>query len=203
MMRKMSAEDISQVQRGIAERPDSVADLKSINVPTLIVPTPKQATYAAFKMGFDPGIFTFGGNGQGQAAVLNVDPTSGVVTVNGTGAASAPKGSAIEIFMTGLGDLAGGVGALIDGQVASGAVALVEDSYRVLIGGQSAPIFYAGMAGTGVAGLVQINAIVPPGTGSGAQTLTVEIGPLKPAGAPPVPTVAARRSQTGVIINVK
>jgi len=36
MMRKMSAEDISQVQRGIAERPDSVADLKTINVPALI-----------------------------------------------------------------------------------------------------------------------------------------------------------------------
>ncbi|MGA2979835.1 MAG: alpha/beta fold hydrolase [Terriglobales bacterium] len=37
MMRKMSAEDVSQVQRGMAERPDSVADLKTINVPTLIV----------------------------------------------------------------------------------------------------------------------------------------------------------------------
>ena len=37
MMRLMSAEDISLVQRGMAERPDSVADLKSINVPTLIV----------------------------------------------------------------------------------------------------------------------------------------------------------------------
>lgn len=37
MMRKMSAEDISLVQRGMAERPDSVADLKTINVPTLIV----------------------------------------------------------------------------------------------------------------------------------------------------------------------
>jgi len=36
MMRKMSAEDINQVQRGMAERPDSVADLKTINVPTLI-----------------------------------------------------------------------------------------------------------------------------------------------------------------------
>ena len=36
MMRKMSAEDISQVQRGMAARPDSVADLKTINVPTLI-----------------------------------------------------------------------------------------------------------------------------------------------------------------------
>jgi 3-oxoadipate enol-lactonase len=37
MMRKMSAEDINLVQRGMAERPDSIADLKSINVPTLIV----------------------------------------------------------------------------------------------------------------------------------------------------------------------
>ena len=37
MMRRMSAEDISQVQSGMAERPDSVADLKTINVPTLIV----------------------------------------------------------------------------------------------------------------------------------------------------------------------
>lgn len=36
MMRKMSAEDINQVQQGMAERPDSVADLKTINVPTLI-----------------------------------------------------------------------------------------------------------------------------------------------------------------------
>jgi len=37
MMRKMSAEDISLVLRGMAERPDSVVDLKTINVPTLIV----------------------------------------------------------------------------------------------------------------------------------------------------------------------
>src|ERR1700675_385868 len=37
MMRKMSAEDISLVLLGMAERLDSVADLKSINVTTLIV----------------------------------------------------------------------------------------------------------------------------------------------------------------------
>ena len=37
MMRKMSAEDISLVQQGMAARPDSVGDLKTINVPTLIV----------------------------------------------------------------------------------------------------------------------------------------------------------------------
>jgi 3-oxoadipate enol-lactonase len=37
MMRKMSAEDISLVQQGMAARPDSMADLKSINVSTLVV----------------------------------------------------------------------------------------------------------------------------------------------------------------------
>ena len=37
MMRKMSAGDVAQVQRGMAERPDSVADLKTINVPTLLM----------------------------------------------------------------------------------------------------------------------------------------------------------------------
>ncbi|MFY9908825.1 MAG: alpha/beta fold hydrolase [Candidatus Sulfotelmatobacter sp.] len=37
MMRKMSPEDVAQVQRGMAERPDSIATLKTINVPTMIV----------------------------------------------------------------------------------------------------------------------------------------------------------------------
>src|ERR1035437_8471758 len=37
MMQSMSAEDIAAVQRGMAERPDSVALLATISVPTLIV----------------------------------------------------------------------------------------------------------------------------------------------------------------------
>jgi len=37
MMRKMSPEDVAGVQRGMAERPDSIPTLKSINVPTLII----------------------------------------------------------------------------------------------------------------------------------------------------------------------
>jgi 3-oxoadipate enol-lactonase len=37
MMRKMSPADVSQVQRGMAERPDSMDTLKTINVPTLLV----------------------------------------------------------------------------------------------------------------------------------------------------------------------
>jgi pimeloyl-ACP methyl ester carboxylesterase len=37
MMRQMSPVDVAQVQRGVAERPDSVETLKTINVPTLLV----------------------------------------------------------------------------------------------------------------------------------------------------------------------
>ena len=37
MMRKMSPEDVAQVQRGMAERPDSVDTLKNINVPALLI----------------------------------------------------------------------------------------------------------------------------------------------------------------------
>ena len=37
MMRKMSPEDVAQVQRGMAERPDSMDTLKTINVPALLV----------------------------------------------------------------------------------------------------------------------------------------------------------------------
>jgi 3-oxoadipate enol-lactonase len=37
MMRKMSPDDVAQVQRGMAERPASVEMLRTINVPTLLV----------------------------------------------------------------------------------------------------------------------------------------------------------------------
>lgn len=37
MMRQMSPEDIAQVQRGMADRPDSIDTLKTINVPTLLI----------------------------------------------------------------------------------------------------------------------------------------------------------------------
>jgi 3-oxoadipate enol-lactonase len=37
MMRMMSAEDVAQVQRGMAERPDSMDTLQTINVPVLLV----------------------------------------------------------------------------------------------------------------------------------------------------------------------
>jgi len=37
MMRKMSPQDVAEVQRGMAERPDSIDTLKTIDVPTLLI----------------------------------------------------------------------------------------------------------------------------------------------------------------------
>ena len=44
MMKKMSPEDVAQVQRGMAERPDSVETLKTVNVPTLLVTGDEDST---------------------------------------------------------------------------------------------------------------------------------------------------------------
>jgi uncharacterized protein (TIGR03437 family) len=138
----------------------------------------------------DPGVFTFGGLGQGQAAVLNYDSATGSYTLNSTKNAAA-KGSTISIYATGLGDLAT---ALPNGAVADSAVTLSNATCRVDIDGQPAVVAYAGTSPGAVAGLVQINAIVPPTVRSGAAIpLTVSVGSA----------TAARRSQVGVTLAVK
>ncbi len=53
-----------------------------------------------------PGVFTFGGLGLGQAAVLNYDATAGY-SIN-SAKNPAPKGSTISLYVTGLGDLTPG-----------------------------------------------------------------------------------------------
>ncbi len=59
---------------------------------------------AAVTVPADPGLFTFTGNGQGQAAVLNFDSATGMATTNSAKNA-APRGSAIEVYATGMGDI--------------------------------------------------------------------------------------------------
>jgi uncharacterized protein (TIGR03437 family) len=140
----------------------------------------------------DPGVFTFGGLGQGQGAVLNFDSSTGSYTING-GKAAAPRGSAVAIYVTGMGNL-GGTTPVANGEVASTAILLADGTARVDIDGQPAVVSYAGTAPGAVAGLVQINAIVPPTVRAGAAIpMTVSIGSA----------ITARRSQPGVTIAVK
>lgn len=83
---------------------------------------------------------------------------------------------------------------LRDGAVSIGAVYLNDNTYRVDIDGQPAVTSYAGASQGSVAGLVQINAVVPPTARSGAAIpLTVSIGTA----------TGARRSQAGVTLAVK
>jgi hypothetical protein len=83
---------------------------------------------------------------------------------------------------------------LIDGAVSLGAVYLNDNTYRVDIDGQPAVTSYAGASQGSVAGLVQINAVVPPTARTGASIpLTVSIGTA----------TGARRSQLGVTLAVK
>jgi hypothetical protein len=81
-----------------------------------------------------------------------------------------------------------------DGIVALGAVYAVDPTYRVEINGQAAVTSYAGTSVGSVAGLTQINAIVPPTAPTGAAIpLIVYIGRSS----------TARSSQSGVTLAVQ
>jgi hypothetical protein len=83
---------------------------------------------------------------------------------------------------------------LPDGAVALGAVYVADNTYRVEINGQAAVTSYAGASQGSVAGLTQVNAIVPPTAPTGAAIpLIVYIG--KPN--------SARASQLSVTLAVQ
>jgi len=140
-------------------------------------------------VGEDPGVFTFGGLGQGQAAILNYNSSTQGYSINST-SSPAVRGSTILIYATGLGVLSAPIGA---GSVAASGIT-VQDPVIVEIAGQPAVVSYAGTSPGAVAGLVQINAVVPPTVTPGsAVTLTVAGGTAK----------TARQSQSGVTLVVK
>jgi uncharacterized protein (TIGR03437 family) len=136
-------------------------------------------TWSVPVTGAAPGIFTIDGSGGGQAAVLNADNS-----VNGPGQAAA-RGSEIQIFATGI-PYAGQVTGSVSPSAASGPGPAVT----VAIGGSNATVVYAGPAPEAVAGLVQINALVPQSISAGAAVpIVLAVGPAQsPSGV----TVAVR-----------
>jgi uncharacterized protein (TIGR03437 family) len=147
--------------------------------------------FQATAVTFSPGLFTFDGLGKGQAAVLNYDGASGSYSINSSKDA-AGKSSTIIIYATGLGDLSDAT--IVNGEVAAGATTLAANTARVDIDGQPAVVTYAGTTPGAVAGLVQLNAIVPPTVRVGGLiTITVSVGSA----------TTARRSQGLVTIGVK
>jgi trimeric autotransporter adhesin len=128
-----------------------------------------------------PGVFTIGATGLGQAAVLNQDSS-----VN-SASNPAPRGSVIQIYATGEGQTSppGVTGSVIETNLKRPLLPVT-----VSIGGQNAVVQYSGSAADSVAGLLQVNAVVPQGVTPGvAVPIVVSVG-----GVP---------SQNGVTITVQ
>jgi uncharacterized protein (TIGR03437 family) len=107
-----------------------------------------------------PGIFTADGSGVGQAIVLNQDGS-----VN-SASNPAPAGSVIVLYATGAGQFNP---PLLDGSVV-GADNLPVPVLPVVaqVGGRNATILYAGGAPNVVAGVLQVNVVIPVGSPSGS-----------------------------------
>ncbi len=128
-----------------------------------------------------PAIFTVDSTGTGQAAIVNQDSS-----INGA-ANPAARGSTISIYATGEGETAP---AGVTGSVSSSSGAKPLLPVAVTIGGIDAVVQYAGSAPGLVAGLLQVNAVVPPSIAPGASVpVTVSVGGVA--------------SQRGVTIAVK
>jgi len=114
-----------------------------------------------------PGLFTIGGTGTGQAAILNQDGSPNSSTN------PAVTGSVVMIYGTGAGqtDPPG-----IDGMLATKLLPKPLLPIYVTIDGQAAQVIYAGAAPGLVAGVMQINVRVPQGIKSGAAPIQLQVG---------------------------
>jgi uncharacterized protein (TIGR03437 family) len=133
-----------------------------------------------------PGIFTQNGQGSGPGAILNASGT-----VNGPSAPAA-KGTIVVIYMTGEGQTGpAGVTGSVTAVNTSGGPLTPQPllPIAVTIGGQPATVVFYGEAPGLVAGVMQVNVIVPTAAASGADALVVSVG-----GNP---------SQSGVTVSVQ
>jgi uncharacterized protein (TIGR03437 family) len=118
-----------------------------------------------------PGIFSYDHSGTGPGAILNQD-----YTLN-SAARPAAAGTVVQIYCTGAGVT---VPASKDGALTTLTPpfpAVAAQPVTVTIGGVSAQVVYAGAAPGAIAGLTQIDAVVPSGAPSGPSIpIVVSIG---------------------------
>ena len=117
-----------------------------------------------------PGLFTLTGSGTGQALAINVADGS----FNGP-AHPAASGTYLTLYATGAGQTnpAGS-----DGLPGAAGVPepLPNATVTATIGGKSATVSYAGGATNLVAGVIQVNVLVPSGLPAGAVPVVLQIG---------------------------
>jgi len=114
-----------------------------------------------------PGIFSATGTGTGQGSILNQN------FIPNSAGTPAAKGSIVQIYMTGEG-ITTPPGT--SGAITANATTLPVVPVAVKIGGQPATVVFAGEAPGLVAGVLQVNVMVPPTVSSGANQVSVTIG---------------------------
>lgn len=104
-----------------------------------------------------PGIFTYDGSGIGHAAVLNED---GAYNTTGN---PAQRGHIITFYATGAGRMNPPVqdGAIASTTIAPSQQPVPRQAVSVTIRGTPAQVLYAGAAPAYIAGLIQVNVVVP------------------------------------------
>jgi len=116
-----------------------------------------------------PGVFTLSGSGSGPAAVRHGLNDSQIVDANHP----ATTNEVVEIFVNGLGGVTPGVPDQAPAPGSPGSLSKADAPVKVYINNIKSPsVQFSGLA-PGYAGLGQVNAVVPPGTGSGDLTLTI------------------------------
>jgi uncharacterized protein (TIGR03437 family) len=113
-----------------------------------------------------PAIFTVNASGSGPGTILNQD-----YSLN-SASNPAPAGTVLMVYATGLGTLNP---APSDGAIAQDP-APITSPVSAQIGGVSATVQYAGAAPGLVAGVFQVNILVPSGVPSGAAPVTIQVG---------------------------
>jgi uncharacterized protein (TIGR03437 family) len=113
-----------------------------------------------------PGLFSADSSGQGQGAILNQDSSYN------SQSNPAAAGSTVVLFATGEGQTAPGG---VDGQMAGTPIKPLLP-VTVAVGGQNAQIAYAGDAPGEVAGMMQINVVLPLGLAPGDILITCSVG---------------------------
>ena len=128
------------------------------------------SAFTASVAAVSPAIFTLNGSGTGQAAAINTTDNS----VNGP-SHPANAGSYVSIYLTGAGQTSP---ASQDGVVSglNGTLPAPLASVGVSIGGKATTTNYAGAAPFTIAGVMQINVLVPAGLAAGNVALTVQVG---------------------------
>jgi uncharacterized protein (TIGR03437 family) len=114
-----------------------------------------------------PAVFSVDSSGTGQGAIQLANTATFAApygSIPGVAASPAAIGQYVTIYCTGLGAVSNppALGAAASGNPLSMALA----TPTVTIGGQSAPVSFAGLAPTFV-GLYQVNVQIPPGVASG------------------------------------